>query len=78
MLLDNGCRGVGGSRTANRRAGSTPLLRVLIREAAFWRCEASAPPLDEALADPAVGRYVDNFGRPGDTGVIAVLDRVGP
>jgi GNAT superfamily N-acetyltransferase len=57
-------------------SGDTPLLRVLIREAAFWRCAASAPPLDQALADPAVARYVDDFGRRGDNGVIAVLDGV--
>jgi GNAT superfamily N-acetyltransferase len=53
------------------------LLDVLIREAAFWRCPTSAPPLELALADPAVGRYVENFGRAGDGGVIAILDGVG-
>ena len=56
--------------------GDTPLLGLLIREAAFWRCTASAPPLEEALADPAVARYVERFGRPGDGGVIALLDGV--
>ena len=59
-------------RSAN--PGDIPLLRVLIREAAFWRCAASAPPLERALADPAVGRYVEDFGRAGDRGVIAVLE----
>ena len=53
----------------------TRLLRVLIREAAFWRPGQSRPSLELALADPAVARYVENFGRRGDVGVIALLDR---
>jgi GNAT superfamily N-acetyltransferase len=61
-------------RPADRE--DSPLLRVLIREAAFWRCTAGAPPLEQALADPALARYVEDFGRAGDGGVVAVSDGV--
>jgi ribosomal protein S18 acetylase RimI-like enzyme len=29
------------------------------------------PPLDEALANPELARYVEGFGRPGDYGIVA-------
>ncbi len=76
MLLCLIIRPVAAEGIELRRAGPDDgaLLRVLIREAAFWRYPASAPPLEQALADPAVARYVENFGRPGDTGVTALLD----
>ncbi len=48
-----------------------PLLRALLFEAAFWRPNAVRPELDEALANPDLGRYVEDFGRPGDFGIIA-------
>jgi GNAT superfamily N-acetyltransferase len=46
-------------------------LREMLYEAAFWRPGTPRPPLDEALAAPALARYLDRFGRPGDTGVVA-------
>jgi ribosomal protein S18 acetylase RimI-like enzyme len=56
-------------------AADEPFLREMVREADRWRLspEAPRPPLDEVLADPHVSRYVDGFGRPGDSGVIAEL-----
>ncbi len=47
------------------------LLRVLLLEAAFWRPNVVRPPLEQALADPELARYVEGFGRPGDFGVVA-------
>jgi ribosomal protein S18 acetylase RimI-like enzyme len=49
-----------------------PFLREMLYEAAFWRGDDGRPPIDEAFATPQLGRYLDGFGRPGDTGVIAV------
>ena len=51
-----------------------PFLRAMLYEAAFWRPYAARPPLDDALDDPALARYVDGWGRNGDAGVLAVGD----
>jgi GNAT superfamily N-acetyltransferase len=53
------------------RAQDVPLLRAMLYEAFAWRGDPKFPPLDEALALPEVGRYVDGWGRPSDLGVIA-------
>jgi ribosomal protein S18 acetylase RimI-like enzyme len=47
------------------------LLRTLLVEAAYWRPGVVRPPLEHALADPRLARYVEDFGRPGDFGVVA-------
>lgn len=47
------------------------LLRALLFEAAFWRPNAVRPRLDEALANPELARYGEDFGRPGDLGIVA-------
>jgi GNAT superfamily N-acetyltransferase len=59
-------------RTAQR--DDVQLLRVLLFEAAFWRPNVARPPVDEALADPDLARYVEGFGRPGDFGIVAEED----
>jgi GNAT superfamily N-acetyltransferase len=46
-------------------------LRALLFEAAYWRPNAVRPPLEHALADPVLARYVEGFGRRGDFGVVA-------
>jgi ribosomal protein S18 acetylase RimI-like enzyme len=56
-------------RTAQR--DDVQLLRALLFEAAFWRSNVARPPLDEALANPELARYVEGFGRPGDFGLVA-------
>jgi GNAT superfamily N-acetyltransferase len=39
--------------------------------AAFWRSNVARPQLDEALTNPELARYVQDFGCPGDFGVVA-------
>jgi ribosomal protein S18 acetylase RimI-like enzyme len=46
-------------------------LRQILGLAANWSPERAARPLRELLADPHVARYVEGWGRPGDTAVIA-------
>lgn len=53
------------------RCDDIALLRALLFEAAFWRPGIARPPLEQALADPELARYVDGFGRTGDSGVVA-------
>jgi GNAT superfamily N-acetyltransferase len=40
-------------------------------EAAFWRPDRPRPPIDEALSDPHLARYLKAWGRLGDAAVIA-------
>jgi GNAT superfamily N-acetyltransferase len=47
-------------------------LRDMALHAAFWRSDRPVPPRDIALADPALARYVDAWGRRGDLAVVAV------
>jgi GNAT superfamily N-acetyltransferase len=56
-------------RTAQRE--DVELLRALLFEAVFWRSSVARPPVDKALANPELARYVDGFGRPGDFGIVA-------
>jgi ribosomal protein S18 acetylase RimI-like enzyme len=56
-------------RTARR--DDLQLLRALLFEAAFWRPNVLRPPLEQALADPELQRYVEGFSRPGDFGIVA-------
>lgn len=55
----------------NARRDDVRLLWELLFEAAFWRPDVTRPPLEEALEDPELARYVEGFGRPGDFGVVA-------
>jgi GNAT superfamily N-acetyltransferase len=55
-----------------------PFLRAMLYEAAFWRPAGPRPPLDRALAEPALARYVAGWGRAGDAGVIALGDEGDP
>jgi GNAT superfamily N-acetyltransferase len=48
-----------------------PFLREMLLEAAY-RPGRPQPPIDEALADPHIARYIEGWGRPGDTALIAV------
>jgi len=54
-------------------AGDEPFLHEMLREADRWRLpiDAPRPPLAEILADPHVRLYVEEWGRPGDDGVVA-------
>jgi GNAT superfamily N-acetyltransferase len=48
-----------------------PFLRQMLYEAAFWRPEVPRPALEKVLADPAIVKYVEGWGRKGDAAVIA-------
>ena len=52
-------------------ASDVPFLRTMLYEAAFWHPEHQRPPLDQALTDPRLARYLAGWGRAGDTAVIA-------
>jgi GNAT superfamily N-acetyltransferase len=56
------------------RPDDLELLRALLFEAAFWRPEPARPSPGEALAVPELARYVEDFGRPGDLGLVAEED----
>lgn len=53
-----------------------PFVRAMLYEAAFWRGKFDAPPPDTALHQPALARYVDGWGRPGDRGLVARISGV--
>jgi GNAT superfamily N-acetyltransferase len=52
-------------------AQDVPLLRAMLYEAFAWRGGPGLPPLEDALALPEIGRYIDGWGRPFDLGVVA-------
>ncbi len=51
-------------------ARDVPLLRAMLYEAFAWRGDPRLPPLEDALALPEIGRYIDGWGRPFDLGVV--------
>lgn len=55
------------------RADDVWFLDAMLVEAAFWRPEDEPPDVEDALADDRLARYVDDWGRPGDAGVIAEI-----
>lgn len=50
-------------------------LRTMLYEAARWNPDWPREPIEEVLADPMLVRYHESWGRPGDGGVIAEIDR---
>jgi ribosomal protein S18 acetylase RimI-like enzyme len=56
--------------------GDLPFVRAMLHEAAFWRGLVDAPPVDEALRRRDLARYVDDWGRPGDRGLVARVSGV--
>jgi [ribosomal protein S18]-alanine N-acetyltransferase len=46
-------------------------MRQMLLEASFWRPNRSRPSMEEALSIPTVGRFVRDWGRPGDAALIA-------
>ncbi|MDX1619899.1 MAG: GNAT family N-acetyltransferase [Nitriliruptorales bacterium] len=47
-----------------------PFIRAMLYEAAFWRGGADAPPIEEAMRQPSLAVYVNQWGRRGDRGVV--------
>ncbi len=46
-------------------------VHAMLYEAAFWRAGTDRPPLDAALREPDLARYVREWGRHGDDGLVA-------
>jgi ribosomal protein S18 acetylase RimI-like enzyme len=47
-------------------------LRAMFLETICWREDGPRRSLDDVLADPSLAKYVVGWGRPGDSGVLAV------
>ena len=47
-----------------------PFLRQMTYEAIQWR--GDRPPIDEVMARPELGMIIANWGRPGDSGLVAL------
>jgi len=57
-------------------AADQAFLYEMLHEANNWDLPSGAPrpPLAETLAEDLVSRYADDWGRPGDVGVVAEID----
>lgn len=53
------------------RPDDLPFLRQMLYAAAWWDATPPQPSFADALADPHNSRYLDGWGRPGDTAVVA-------
>lgn len=52
-------------------ADDEPFLRTMLYEAARWNTDWPVEPIEEVIANPMTGRYIEGWGRPGDAGMIA-------
>lgn len=48
------------------------VLQRMIYEALYWQPDAEREPFEFVVSHPEISRYVDAWGRPGDTAMIAV------
>ena len=55
-------------------ADDEPFLRTMLYEAARWNTDWPVEPIENVIADPNTARYIEDWGRAGDGGVIAVED----
>jgi len=58
------------------RHSDIPFLREMLYEAVFWRDGATRPSFEEGLAYPEVSKALADWGRAGDTAVIASVDSI--
>jgi ribosomal protein S18 acetylase RimI-like enzyme len=52
-------------------ASDLPFLEDMLFEAAYWRPEQPRPPREEALERPDLAKLLRDWGRTGDSGVVA-------
>jgi ribosomal protein S18 acetylase RimI-like enzyme len=55
-----------------------PFLQEMLYEAAFWRENQNRPPIAVALAHPELSKILKDWGRAGDTAVIALAEDDSP
>src|SRR5687768_10267043 len=55
------------------RADDVWFLDAMLVDAADWQPDIERPDVEDALADDMLSRYVDDWGRAGDDGVIAEI-----
>ena len=63
---------IGSIRPAN--PDDIPFLREMLFEAAYWRPDQMRPPFEEGLSRPDLSDLLKDWGRAGDTGLIAVTE----
>jgi ribosomal protein S18 acetylase RimI-like enzyme len=51
-----------------------PFLQEMLYEAVCWRPDQPRPPIEEVLALPELAKLLDDWGRHGDTAVVAELE----
>jgi GNAT superfamily N-acetyltransferase len=51
-----------------------PFLRQMLYEALMWRPDGERYPIEVLLAHPEVARYHQEWGRPGDTALVAEVE----
>lgn len=60
-------------RVRQATAADAGLLALMLREAAHWRPDREAPPLEVVLADPAEAHYVEVGGDEGSATMVLDL-----
>lgn len=63
-----------GSALRPLRPDDGPLLHEMFLETLFWRQDTPRLQLHEVLAIPELAKYIVDWGRSGDAGVVAVAD----
>lgn len=69
---------VGKVTLRHLRPDDEPLLQEMFLETFFWRQDTPRLQLDEVLAIPELAKYIVDWGRSGDAGVVALADSEEP
>lgn len=69
-----GGRKLSGFTLGHLAEGDLGFLHAMLREAVCWSEPAPSRTIEDIVFEPALGKYVQDWGRPGDAGVLAVSD----